>query len=152
MKKQKVIQFIINVFTPILLGTLIGLVYKDDFNYVSSLKRVIKVPSILFPIIWSVLYLLQGLWYYFYLKKEKNTTVMYVYWISIVVNLLYTPVFFNLHLNYLSTLIVISLIVLIWYLFVYSIKKKYKIAYLYVPYLLWLIVALTLMIDILIHN
>lgn len=152
MKKQKVIQFIINVFTPILLGTLIGLVYKDDFNYVSSLNRVIKFPSILFPIIWSVLYLLQGLWYYFYLKKEKNTTVMYAYWISIVVNLLYTPVFFNLHLNYLSTLIVISLIVLIWYLFVYSNKKKYKIAYLYVPYLLWLTVALTLMIDILIHN
>lgn len=77
---------------------------------------------------------------------------MYVYWISIVVNLLYTPVFFNLHLNYLSTLIVISLIGLIGYLFVYSNKKKYKIAYLYVPYLLWLTVALTLMIDILIHN
>lgn len=48
MKEQKVIQFIINVFTPILLGTLIGLVYKDDFNYVSSLNRVIKFPSILF--------------------------------------------------------------------------------------------------------
>lgn len=152
MKKIIIIQFIINVFTPILLGTIIGLVYKDDFNYILSLNRTIKVPSVIFPIIWSILYLLQGLWYQLYLTKEKKDTVITVYWMSIIINLLYTPLFFNLHLNILSTFIVIILITLIGYLFTYSLIKKFKFWYLYIPYLTWLIFALILMMDIIIHN
>ncbi len=152
MKKIIIIQFIINVFTPILLGIIIGLVYKDDFSYILSLNRTIKVPSVIFPIIWSVLYLLQGLWYQFYLKKEKNDTIITVYWMSIIINLLYTPLFFNLHLNILSTFIVIILIALIGYLFAYSLIKKYNFWYLYIPYLTWLTFALILMMDIIIHN
>lgn len=152
MRKEKIINFIVSVFIPIILGTFVGLLFKDDFDYIESLNRVIKVPTIVFPIVWSILYLLQGIWYFLYLKKERNQNIIAIYWASVLVNLLFTPILFSFHLNLLATIIVITLLALIGYLFYYSLKKDYKFGYFYVPYLLWLIVALSLMVDILIHN
>lgn len=152
MNKGKVKEFIFNVFSPLLLGSVIGLLTKDDFSYLDTLNRKINIPNIVFPIVWSGLYLLQGVWYNQYLKLENNKTIRFIYWTSIAVNLLFTPILFTYQLPSLAIIDVIVLICLIGYLFFYCITKKYKIAYLYLPYMIWLIIAFSLMVDILIHN
>lgn len=153
MKKEKIIRFIFNVFTPLILGSIIGLLTMDSFSYLEQLNRKIVVPPIVFPIVWSILYLLQGIWYYLYKKiGDKNEKITQVYWLFIIVNLLFTPLLFVFHLNILALIDVILLMILIGILFVHSLNKKYKIAYLYIPYLLWLVVAFSLMIDIVVHN
>ena len=152
MNKEKVKDFIFNVFSPVALGAVVGLLTKDDFSYLDTLNRKINIPNITFPIVWTGLYLLQGIWYNQYLKLEDNKTIKTIYWASIAVNLLFTPILFTFHLPLLAMIDVIVLIGLIGYLFFYCLKKKYKIAYLYLPYMIWLIIAFSLMLDILIHN
>ncbi len=152
MRKDNVINFIFNVFTPLILGAIMGLLTKDDYSYLDSINRTIMVPNIVFPIVWSILYLLQGIWYHLYLKMENEPKIDTIYWLSILVNLLFMPLLFTFKQPILAMIDVIVLIFLIGYLFFYSLGKKYKIGYLYLPYLLWLIVAFSLMLDILIHN
>ena len=61
MKKNQVINFVFNVFTPLILGAIVGFLTKNDYSYLDSLNRTIIIPPIVFPIVWSILYLLQGI-------------------------------------------------------------------------------------------
>ena len=45
MNKGKVKEFIFNVFSPLLLGSVIGLLTKDDFSYLDTLNRKINIPN-----------------------------------------------------------------------------------------------------------
>ena len=153
MKKNQVINFVFNVFTPLILGAIVGFLTKNDYSYLESLNRTIIIPPIVFPIVWSILYLLQGIWYHLFLKIEPdNDKIESIYWGSIAVNLLFTPLLFTFQFPVFAFIDVIILVLLIGYLFFYSLSKKYKIAYLYVPYMLWLMLATALMFDILLHN
>ena len=153
MKKNQVINFVFNVFTPLILGAIVGFLTKNDYSYLESLNRTIIIPPIVFPIVWSILYLLQGIWYHLFLKIEpENDKIESIYWGSIAANLLFTPLLFTFQFPVFAFIDVIVLVLLIGYLFFYSLSKKYKIAYLYVPYMLWLMLATALMFDILLHN
>ncbi len=153
MKKKEIINFIFVVFIPLIAGSIIALATKDDFAFIETLNRKIIIPPIVFGIVWSILYVLMGLWAYFYERdyKEDQTTLV-VYWLSLIVNLLFTPILFLGHLLWPALIDVVILLIMILFLFIKTILKNKKYAYLLFPYILWLIMALTLMIDLVMHN
>ncbi len=149
---KKLFKSLFYILIPLFLGVVISLIYKDNFNFINSLNRTIKVPSITFPIVWSILYLLNGIFYYF-LKKDRDVKeIIKLFWISLFINLLFVPIFFGLNNLVISFIDIIVLLLIVIYLFVKLLVKKKKYSYLLVPYILWLIIALSLSLDLLINN
>lgn len=153
MKKKNIISLVFNIGLPIILSLVVFLLTKDDLSYVETLNRNIKVPPIVFGIVWTILYVLMGIWIHFFSKDfpdDKKNQV--IYWISLIVNLLFSFFLFSFKQIFISFLDVIILLVMIIYLFLVTLSRNKKYAYLLLPYILWLFVAFTLMLDLLVNN
>lgn len=152
MKKYLTLRQVGTLSFFLLLGLIVGVVLKEDFSYIESLPRTIKVPSIIFPIVWTILYILMGIYKELYDEdetKDKNLDVPY--YLSLLFNVFFSFLLFAFHQNFLALLDVVILIALVGYLFVNGWRNKKKYSYLLIPYLLWLFVALSLMLDIVSH-
>jgi len=132
--------FWIIIFIPIIFGFISGRIGNVDDWYIKKLKKpMFNPPSYVFPIAWTILYILIGVSYYYGLYKKS-----FIYWIIPTIHLLlnfsYSPVFFYykqiLGAAILTTLILLTALMVMFQFFYYS---KYKIAvYLLIPYILWL--------------
>lgn len=140
------------ILIPLLLGGAISFIYKDSFSFIDNLNRTIKVPSIFFIIAWTILYLLSGVFYYFIEKNNESINIRRLYWISLFINLIFVPILFGLNNLVLSFIDVLVLLLIITYLFIKLLVKKKKYSYLLTPYIIWLIIALSLSLDLLINN
>lgn len=150
MKHIEIKELAIDILIPVASGTLVGLIFKDYTSSIEEFNRSIVVPPIIFPIVWSVLYILMGVWFYFF-GMEASTKQKIYYYALLGVNLLFTPVLF--YFKNITLSLVITLILLIGnsYLFINYLKKDKK-SYILLPYLIWLVVANVLMLDLFINN
>ena len=146
-------KFIINAYyilLPIILGSLVGFLIKDYMDYQMLLKPPFSPPKIVFPIAWSIIYLLMGLAYFFYKRKidDKN----YIYYIQLIVNLFWSIIFFVFKWRFVSILWIVLLDILV-ILTMKKFKEYSKVSvYLFIPYLLWILFATYLTIGIFILN
>ncbi|MBQ7105551.1 MAG: tryptophan-rich sensory protein [Bacilli bacterium] len=150
---NKIIKNIFYLFLPIILGSIVGFIISDYIDYSTLIKPPLAPPKILFPIAWSIIYLLMGISYYLFKKKNFETKKEnYVYYLQLIINLLWSIIFFVFKLRFLSILWIILLDILVVYM-IYKFYKKYKIsAYLNIPYLIWILFATYLTIGIYILN
>lgn len=144
---MKYVKKYLPIFIPIILGTIVSFIIKTD-NYDIINKPVLSPPKIVFPIVWSIIYLIMG---YSYYKTSKDTEETKVYYLQLIINLTWSIIFFNFKLYFLAIIWIMLLI----YLVIKMIKLFYNdnklSAYLNIPYLIWLIFAfyLTIMVYLL---
>lgn len=127
---------------PIIGGTLIGMLTSGAMDYKELIKPPLSPPGYIFPIVWTILYILMGISYFIATKDNENDKELnQIYLLQLFVNLLWSVIFFVLKMYFTSFLWIILLIILV----VAMIKELYnnsKIsAYLQIPYLLWLLFA-----------
>lgn len=146
--KNKLIKYFY-ILLPIILGSIVGLVVNDYSYYSSINKPILAPPKILFPIMWSIIYLLMGISYYIY---RKDNDCSYIYYIQLFVNIVWTFIFFKFKLLLLSLLWIILLDILIITLLIKFYKRNKICCYLNIPYLIWNLFATYLMISIYILN
>lgn len=110
----------------------------------SLTKPFLNPPSKVFPPVWSVLYILIFISLFFYIVAKTGNLKMrgYLYFgVQILLNLLWSPVFFLMHNIALALFIVILLDIFV----ILTMKNFYKAsklaAFLLVPYLLWIFFA-----------
>ena len=130
---QKLIK---NILIPVIMGGIIGLIINPFMNYQDLNKPPISPPGIIFPIVWTILYIIMG--YSFYKQNEQNKTIYYT---QLIVNGLWS-IFFFVFKWYLFSFIWIILLIL---LVIIMIKEFYKVnklsGLINIPYLIWLIFA-----------
>jgi len=147
---KKLLLYIVITF---LIGSFFAIFTSNNETY-RSLNKIIEVPGIVFPIVWSILYLLMSISAYIVSEsndRNKNKALK-IYFIQLIVNSLWTLIFFGFKLyafGFIWILLLISLVVLMIYNF-YKIKSV--AGYINLPYILWLIFAAFLNISILILN
>ena len=146
--KEKIIKSL-QLFTPLILGGLIGLIINSSMDYTSLNQPPLSPPSIIFPIVWSILYLLMGISYFLYRKEYKKN---YLYYLQLGVNLIWPILFFTLKLRFFSIIWILILAYLIYRLIIEWKDKKRISAYLLIPYLIWTIFATYLNIGIFLLN
>lgn len=147
MKKLKNAFYIL---LPIILGSIIGLTTSKYIDYQYLNKPLLSPPKILFPIMWSIIYILLGISYYLYKKKTDKTS--YIYYVGLFVNLMWTILFFVFKLRFVSIIWILLLDILV-YLILREFKKVNKISfYLNIPYFIWCLFATYLTIGIYILN
>ena len=149
--KEKIFHFF-QIFSPLILGSLVGFVIKDFMDYPSLNQPPFAPPGIVFPIAWTVLYLLMGISYYFFRKTDKNSTLITLYYIQLFWNLTWTFIFFVFKMRFLAIVWILVIILLVFYLIKQFWNIKKESAYLLIPYLLWLLFAMYLTIGIFLLN
>ncbi len=117
---------------------------NTDTEWYESIKPTITPPSFVFPIVWNILFFLIGLSLYLSWTNAKNkqkNKVALVFAINLILNILWSVLYFGLKnplLAFIEILILIASIILI-------ITTTYKInktsSYLLWPYLLWVCFA-----------
>ena len=136
--------FIISVLIPLAVGGLSALLSRDgmmSFDIVQ--KPPLTPPAILFPIAWTILYVLMGIASYFVFTSDSplKESALRVYGIQLVFNFFWSIFFFNLSAYLFSFfwLLVMWFLIIICTLLFYAIDKKS--AYLMLPYLAWVTFA-----------
>ena len=133
MKKIDYKKLALYIAIPLVLGVIVGLITMK-----ASLSYNGPVPRWIFPIAWSILYVLMGISSYF-ISDNKN--LLNIYKINLIVNLLWPIIFFLFKLKVLAFFWILILILIVGYM-IYKFYQENKLSsYLLIPYILWLVFA-----------
>ena len=131
---------------PLLVGVVAGLLSRNGMDVFEMVnKPLLSPPAFLFPIVWTILYILMGISAYLILKSDANlegkTKALKIYIYQLGVNFLWPIFFFNFKWYFFSFL----WILLLWVLIIVMIREFSRISktagYLLIPYLLWVTFA-----------
>ena len=143
-KNSKLLVFCIAV--PLLVGALAGFLTRDSMAAFAALEKPpLSPPGILFPIVWTVLYVLMGVASYLVLtsgaRQEDIDHAITAYGLQLAMNFLWSFIFFQMGW-YLTAFV---WLVLLWIAILYTLLVFRKISnpagWLLVPYLLWVTFA-----------
>lgn len=138
MKKENIKKLILNIAIPLVLGSIVGLITKDSMKSFEVLnKPKLSPPGYLFPIVWSILYILMGISSYLIRDKNKKE----IYYVALFFNLFWSIIFFVLKLRLVAFLWLIVLIILVIRMIISFYKENKLAGLLNIPYLLWLFFA-----------
>ncbi len=126
------------IFFPLICGSLVGIIIAKFMDYETLVKPFLSPPGFIFPIVWSIIYLLLGI-SYFLIPNKKN--INKIYYISLFINLLWSIFFFVLKWRLFTCIWTILLLISVVYLLINFYKENKVSFYLNIPYLLWLIFA-----------
>ena len=141
---MKINPLVLFIPIPLLLGSLIGNIGRPDKWYNNKLKKPeLNPPNYIFPIVWTILYLMIGISYYLALSKTNDIKNWILPILHLLLNFSYSPMFFYfrelLLSSILTTLILITGLMIIYQ---FSILDKSLIStYLLIPYIIWLCFA-----------
>lgn len=148
------IKKIFYIFFPLLIGGLVSIIIQNHIDYLVLNKPPLAPPKIIFPIAWSIIYLLMGLAYYFFKKEypDNERKIVTNYYLQLFVNALWSIIFFLWKWRFIAIIWILWLAFLIIDL-ARCFYSKVKVAtYLFIPYIIWVIFATYLTIGIYILN
>ncbi len=141
--KPNVKSYIYSILIALGVGGLSALITGGGREFYSTIEKPpLSPPSILFPIVWTILYILMGISAAMVYNTKTSTirdrnSALLTYGLSLFFNFFWSIIFFNLRWFFFALIWILILL----YLIVRTIIKYYKInpiaAYLQIPYLLW---------------
>ena len=135
---------IFNIAIPLAVGGISSILTRNSMEiYASSNQPSFAPPGFLFPIVWTILYILMGISSYLILRSKSDLKfkAMATYALQLFVNFIWPLIFFNarMYLFAFVWLIILLILVLIMTILFHKINKI--VAYFQIPYILWLIFA-----------
>lgn len=125
-------------------GLLASLLTMGNFGtYSEMIQPPLSPPAWLFPVVWTILYILMGISAYlvYISDDEKKYIGLTIYAIQLIFNFLWSIIYFNLE----NVLFAFIWLVILWILIILMIKSFYSVnktaALLQIPYLLWVTFA-----------
>lgn len=109
--------------------------------YAALNKPFFSPPSWIFGPVWTILYFLMGISVFLIWKigfKKKNQKIAGMFFLAqLLLNALWSPIFFGLRAPLLGLIVIVSM----WCLIVITMRKFYPLSkpafYLLIPYLMW---------------
>ena len=150
---DKIKTYAKSILLPVLVGALVGLITSGAMNYSMLNQPAFAPPGALFPIVWTILYILMGISYG--ILKDNNLTdkdIDLIYYLQLGVNALWSIFFFIFKWRLFSFLWIILLSVLVIIMIVRFYKKNKTAGLLQIPYILWIMFAAILNFSIYLLN
>jgi len=147
-------KLFVSILIPVGLGALVGFLTSGSTNYMNLNQPSFAPPGIVFPIVWTILYTLMGISSYIIDESNsyKKRKALSIYKIQLVINLLWSIIFFVFNLKTLAFIWIILLIVFVIKMIKEFLSINKTAGYLQIPYLLWLIFAAILNLSIIFLN
>lgn len=147
------IKRIIYSLLPIVGGALVGLIISGYMNYGDMVKPPLSPPSYIFPIVWTILYILMGISYFIATKNNENDKELnQIYILQLLVNFFWPIIFFVLKMYFTAFFWIILLLILVIIMIKELLKNNKISGCLQIPYLIWLLFATYLNIGIFLLN
>ena len=140
---QKVKIYGIAIAIPLAVGGLSALLTRDSMDIYNEINQpFLAPPSWLFPVVWTVLYILMGISTgMIYEEKwpdtEERRKSFWLYGINLGVNFAWSIIFFNLQAFFGAFVWLLLLIFIIIKMITSFYKIKPLAAYLQIPYIIW---------------
>ena len=139
-RKTKI--YIKSIVLTLAVGALSAFVTRGNMDVYESINRPsIAPPGFIFPIVWTVLFVLMGISFANVLVKGRGRECSGIYVLQLFANFLWSVIFFNFRAYMFSFV----WLILLWVLILVMIKCFYRIspfsAYINVPYFLWVTFA-----------
>ncbi len=139
---KKLKPYLISVGIALGVGALSAFVTMGNMNvYENTVKPALAPPALLFPVVWTILFILMGISSAIVYKKGGDGGALYVYELQLAVNFFWSIIFFNLQAYFFAFI----WLILLWVLIIIMIVRFYRVsplaAYLQMPYLLWVTFA-----------
>ncbi len=141
-------KLIFNISIPLIMGIIVSLFINTD-DYKSLIQPPLAPSSIIFPVVWSILYILMGISTYIISIKDE---IPFIYYVNLFFNGLWSIIFFTFKLRGFSIIWLIALIIILIIMIIKFYKINKKAGLLQIPYLIWCLFALYLNIGIYLLN
>lgn len=146
-KVKNILKSVIPVVSAASIGSIFMIFKSIDYKTIN--KPLFAPSGFIFPIVWSILYISIGISTYLYLKKadlnnEDTSKTMVIYYIDMFVNAFWTFFFFTLGAFFFAIIWLVLLIVVALSRFIQYYKVDKLSAFLNIPYLIWLCIAIYL--------
>ena len=131
--------YVKSILIPVILGAIIGFITSGFMDFSTIIKPSFAPPAILFPIVWTILYVLMGISYAI-LKSNKQTSdkINRIYYAQLFVNLAWSIIFFIFKWRLFAYLWILFLIALVIIMIKEFYEKNRTAGLLQIPYLIWI--------------
>ena len=148
MNKEKIKTIAIAIIIPLLVGGISSFLTMDGMDKFKYLDQpFLSPPSWVFPVVWTILYILMGIASYLIYKDknvityEEKEKALLLYVVQLIFNFFWSIIFFNMQMFVFAFIWLIILWGMVLLLIIYAYKVNKKASYLLIPYILWLTFA-----------
>ncbi len=150
-------RLLICLVIPIGLGILASLISGNKGGIYPTLNRPpLSPPAWLFPVAWSILYILMGISAYIVSDtrgmNSSKEQAMKIYYVQLAINVLWPIIFFRFRMFEAAAVVLALLIAAVTATIIKFKKINGTAALLLLPYLVWILFALYLNIGIAVLN
>lgn len=137
---------LISVAVPLIIGGLSAVLTAGSMgNFKLLEKPPLSPPAAVFPVVWTVLFVLMGIASYLVLRsntpKEEKEKALQIYAIQLFFNFFWSILFFNFNLYTFSFVWLVALLILILSTALAFGRIEKTAGYLLIPYIVWVIFA-----------
>lgn len=146
-------KLLISIGIPLIIGFAGSLFADVQSGFSDIYKPSFTPPMILFPIVWTILYVLMGISSYLvYESNDDKGSSLLIYGIQLIINSLWTIFFFKLHWFLFSFILVLIILALVIFMSIKFYKINKLSGLLQIPYILWLMFAAFLSFNVYLLN
>lgn len=156
--RKKYRTFIISISVSLAIGGFSAFLTRDNMQLFGEInKPLLSLPAFLFPVVWTILYILMGfssavVFDHRKFKKREAETGLILYAVNLFLNFFWSIIFFNFR----AYTFAFVWILILWSVILAMIAQFYKVnrlsAYLQIPYFIWVTFAGYLILGISILN
>ncbi len=145
--KPYILPYAVAIAIPLTVGILSAALTRENMDIYERLNTPpLSPPSILFPIVWTLLYILMGISSAMVYTnrlgfREAAKKGLTAYAVSLVLNFSWSIIFFNLEAAFFALLVLVALLFSIIKTIIEYRKVYPTAAYLQIPYALWVAFA-----------
>ena len=141
--RQNLYDVIISILIPVAVGSISALISRIPGRYAGMQQPPFSPPAIVFPIVWTALYILMGISAYMISRSEdaRKSRALSVYALQLFFNFFWSILFFRFSWYLPAFFWLAAMIVLILIMIFLFFQIKPLAAYLQIPYLFWCLFA-----------
>ena len=139
---SKIKIYLKSIAVPLIVGAIVGIIMSKFMDYNVLVKPKLAPPSIVFPIVWTIIYILMGFSYG--ILKSNNLTVTsidFIYYVQLAVNALWSIIFFVFKWRLFAFIWIILLAILVIDMIIKFYNKNKIAGLLNIPYIFWIVFA-----------
>ena len=141
---KKIKTYLVSIGIALAVGIISALLSMKGMKTFSTLKQPpLSPPGWLFPVVWSILYILMGISaaHIYMANTEDSSQALWIYAFQLIVNALWSPIFFSLGLRLVAFAWLLILLALVVLMTVKFKRIDAPAGNLQFPYIIWLMFA-----------
>ncbi len=139
---NKIVIYIKSILLPVLVGALVGLITSESMDYNMLQKPPLAPPGAVFPVVWTILYILMGISYgILKVNNQTDEEINWIYYIQLAINALWSIIFFTFKWRLFAFIWIILLAIAVISMIMKFYNKNKVAGLLQIPYILWVTFA-----------